>query len=93
MPDDLFFLIVMSRWAIARAFFAASAMSARDKLATFLQASAVKIYRSTLRYGPLDSTAEQRFMERLDASLGFPIADTASLIESCRRFAGAVAPR
>ena len=93
MPDDVFFLIVMSRWAIARAFIAASATAGPDKLATFLQASAVKIYRSTLRYGPLDSDAERRFIERLDASLGFPVAETASLIVNCRRFAEAIVPR
>jgi hypothetical protein len=91
MPDDVFFLIVMSRWAIARAFLAASATSAGEKLAAFLQAAAVKIYRSTLRYGPLDPDAEQGLIERLDASLGFPSADTVRLIESCRRFAADVA--
>ncbi len=93
MPDDVFFLIVMSRWAIARAFLSASATSARDKLSTILQESAVKIYRSTLRFGPLDADAEQRFVERLDASLGFPKSDTSKLIEHCRRFADAVGAR
>ena len=93
MPDDVFFLIVMSRWAIARAFLAASATSAGDKLSTILQASAVNIYRSTLRYGPVDADAEQRFIERLDASLGFHQSDTNKLIEHCRQFAAAVRPQ
>jgi hypothetical protein len=90
MPDDTFFLVVMSRWAIARAVLAASAASARDKLGTFLQAAAVKIFRSTARFGPIDPEAEQRFIARLDLSLGFSGAETNSLIENCRRFAAAI---
>ena len=90
MPDDMFFLIVISRWAIARAFLAASGTVAGGNLATLLQASAVKIFRSTLRFGPVDADAEQRFIERLDKSLNFPDADTTRLIEHCRGFAIAV---
>lgn len=77
MPDDTFFLVVMSRWAIARAFLAALASSGSDKLVTFLQAAAVRIFRSTARIGPIDP--EQRFISRLDLSLGFSGAETNSL--------------
>ena len=87
MPDDMFFLIVMSRWAIVRAFLAVSAASTRDKLVPFLHAAAVKIYRSTLRFGPLDSEAEQRSIAGLDARLGYSSAETTKLIENCKKFA------
>ena len=90
MPDDVFFLIVMSRWAIARAFLAVSETSTGKQLSAILQASAVNIYRSTLRYGPLDEVAEQGFIERLDSSLGFQKPETENLIKHCRQFATAV---
>jgi hypothetical protein len=77
----------------AACFLAASATSVRDKLSTFLQASAVKIYRSTLRYGPLDADAEMRFIERLDYSLDFPQSDTVKQTEYCQRFVAVVGPR
>lgn len=93
MPDDVFFLIVMSRWAIARAFLAVSATSTGKQLSAILQASAINIYRSTLRYGPVDTEAEQKFIERLDASLGFLNSETKDLIEHCRQFAVAVGPK
>lgn len=89
MPDDVFYLIVMSRWAIAKAFIATSGSSAGKTLAPLLHAAALKIYRSTLRYGPLDFVAEQRFIEKLDGSLGFSKADTEKLIDQCRLFAAA----
>jgi hypothetical protein len=93
MPDDVFYLIVMSHWAIARAVAAASATPMGQRLTPFLQAAAVKIYRSTGRYGPLDSDAETRTVEKLDSSIGFSSADTAKLIESCRQFALSAATR
>jgi hypothetical protein len=93
MPDDVFYLIVMSRWAITRAFAATSATPSGDTLAPFLHAAALKIYRSTLRYGPVDPAAEQRFIEKLDASLGFSSGDTARLIGCCRQFAQSAMPQ
>lgn len=93
MPDDVFYLIAMSRWAITRAFAATSATPAGDKLAPFLHAAALKIYRSTLRYGPVEPAAEQRFIEKLDASLGFSSRDTAKLICYCRQFAQSAVPQ
>jgi hypothetical protein len=87
MPDDVFYLIAISRWAITRAFAATSATPVGTTLSPYLHAAALKIYRSTLRYGPLDPTAERRSIEKLDASLGFSSGDTAKLIGYCRRFA------
>lgn len=92
MPDDVFCLIAMSRWAIARALVATSATNEGKSLAPFLNGAAVKIYRSTLRFGPLDPNAEQDLIEKLDASLGFSSADTAKLIGRCRQLAAPLAP-
>jgi len=86
MPDDVFYLIAMSRWAIARAVAATGATSMGKKLTPFLQAAAIKIYRSALRYGPLNPEAERLTIEKLDSSVGFSSADTAKLTESCRQF-------
>ena len=38
----------------------------------------------------MDPEAEQRFITRLDLSLGFSDGETRNLIENCRRFAAAV---
>jgi hypothetical protein len=51
MPDDVFCLIAISRWAIVRALAATSAVNEGKSLAPFLHAATVKIYRSTLRFG------------------------------------------
>jgi hypothetical protein len=87
----MFFLIVISRWAIVRAFLAVSATSTGDRLKPILHAAAVKIYRSTLRFGPLDPEAEQRSIAGLDARLGYSTTETTKLIENCRKFAAVVA--
>ena len=61
-----------------------------DRLNRLGVSAAVKIFRSTARFGPIDAEAERRFIARLDLSLGFSGAETNSLIENCRRFAATV---
>jgi hypothetical protein len=89
MSDDMFFLIVMSRWAIVRAYLATTAPTP-ERIAPFLHEAAIKIYRSTLRFGPLDPEAEQRAVVGLDARLGYSIAETNKLIGIGRQFAAGV---
>jgi hypothetical protein len=91
MPDDVFFFVVMSRWAIARACIATVDVPGQAGIGRILQATAVKIYLASLRFGLLDGEDEHRFIGKLDEALGFSQAETASLLNECRRFAAIVA--
>ena len=90
MPVDVFILIAMSRWAMARAFLAVSATRGGIQRAKPFENLAIKIYRSSLRYGSVKTECERQFMENLDASLGFQTSETKDLIEQCRKFAAEV---
>jgi hypothetical protein len=87
MSDDYFILIVMSRWAIARAYLAVAAVPALGKLSQILLIAAATIYRSTQRFGSIDGEAERRLIEGLESTLGFSPSDTSVLIDQCRTFA------
>lgn len=93
VTDDIFFLIVMSRWAIARACLATADRAGKDGLTRILQSMAIKIYQASTRCGPVDAEAEYRFMIKLDEVLGFTEADTAKLVRECRRLAATVEAR
>lgn len=82
LPDDLFGLVVMSRWGIARAFIAATASD--ERLKSRIGSTAAQIYLATARLGPIDPEAEKRIIAQLDSSLGFSEADTETLIRYCR---------
>jgi hypothetical protein len=88
MTDDLFFLIVMSRWAIARA---CLSIIDNDRLGKILQTAAIEIYRSSARFGPLDPDEEYGVISKLDQGLGFSDKQTNELVKNCRRFAANVA--
>ena len=90
MPDDVFFLVVMSRWAVARAWLATMESASKGGLGKILQALAVKLYQSSARFGPLDAEAEHTFIGRLDAALGFSAAETERLVRDCRKFGALV---
>lgn len=90
IPDDLFFLIVMSRWAIARACLSTMDGAGNNHLRKILQTMAVKIYQASSRYGPLEGESEYGFIAKLDESLGFSEAETRKLVGDCRRFASTV---
>lgn len=90
IPDDLFFLIVMSRWTIARACLSTMDGVGNEHLGKILQTMAVKIYQASSRYGPLDGESEYGFIAKLDESLGFSEAETRKLVGDCRRFAATV---
>jgi hypothetical protein len=86
VTDDVFYLIVMSRWAIARACLAVMDEAKRDRLGKILQNMAVKVYQSSARFGPLDAESEHRFISKLDESVGFTERETRDLIRDCQRF-------
>ena len=87
MLDDIFVLIVMSRWAIVRVFLAVSATRAGNRRSEFVGKLAEKIYRSSFRYGPVHTESEREIIGKLDASLGFEMNETTDLNEQCRKFA------
>ena len=91
VTDDVFFLIVISRWAIARACLATMDGPRKDGLGKILQATAAKIYWASSQYGPFDAEAEYRFITKLDKAHGFSETETGQLIRDCRRFAAMVA--
>lgn len=90
IPDDLFFFIIISRWAITRACLSAMDGAGNDHLGKILQAMAVKIYQASSMYGPLNEEAEYGFIAKLDGSLGFSESETKKLVGDCRRFAATV---
>ena len=86
IPDDIVYLVIMTRWAITRAYLAVADLKAKQSLSDILQTAAVQIFRATTLFGPINTEAEQDVLTKLDGSLGFPEADTAKLVASWRDF-------
>lgn len=86
LPDDLFFLTAMSRWAMVRAFLAVAGVPRKEQLEKIIAATAVEVFQATLRIGILDADAEEDFVRRLDEALGFSADETAEFLRESRRF-------
>ena len=87
LPDDVFFLIAMTRWAIARAYRAVTDANRNDPLGKILEDMAVRIFEATSKLGPLDTEAEEKFILQLDRALGFSDVEAKTLVDSCKQFA------
>jgi hypothetical protein len=85
IPDDLFYLTAMSRWAIIRAVLAFAGIAKLEKLEGIIAATAAEVFRATMRIGVLDTEAEGDFVRRLDEALGFTPEQTAELLRESRR--------
>jgi hypothetical protein len=85
LPDDLFFLTAMSRWAVIRARLAVASVPNLEKLDQIIAGAAAEIFRSTTRLGALDADAEEEFVTRLDRALGFPESATKALLNEWRQ--------
>lgn len=79
LPYDCFALIVLSRWALARSVMAADG-SKQTQLAAFVTRSTVAIWKTTQSWPPLDATAEQDFVRKLDGALGIDPEETERLL-------------
>lgn len=84
MPDDVFALIIMSRWAISRAFMAVSETRHMGVLQKTLSDTVIKLYQATASFGAIDTFKEEDIIRQLDKSLGFSEQESQALIESSR---------
>jgi hypothetical protein len=89
LPDDLFFLTAMTRWAMVRALLAVAGVPKLEKLEKIIAAAAAEVFHATLRIGALDKEAEEDFVRRLDEALGFTSGETAECLNQCRRLLSA----
>ncbi len=87
MPDDVFALLIMSRWAIIRAFLAIPKAKNMAFLQNRLSDIAVKLYQATASLGPIDTIREEEIVRQLDKSIGFSVQESQALIENSRLFA------
>jgi len=89
LPDDMVAWIVLSRWAVARAFLAGKRTG--GFLATKIGDVARKIFIATASLGPIDPQAEEKMLRELDARIGVPTKDADDLILYTQnlRYAGA----
>jgi hypothetical protein len=86
LPDDMFFLTAMSRWAMVRALLAVAGASRLEALEKIIAGTAAEVFQATVRIGVLDAQAEEDFVRRLDEALGFTAEQTSELLTECRRF-------
>jgi hypothetical protein len=86
LPDDLFFLTAMSRWAMVRALLAVAGVPRLEQLEKIIAATAAEVFQATVRIGVLDADAEEDFVRRLDEALGFSAEQTADFLRESRRF-------
>jgi len=82
LPDDMVAWIVLSRWAIARAYLAGKRT---DNLASRIANIARKLFAATTSIGPIDAQAEARMLRELDGRMGVAPTDTDELILYVRR--------
>ena len=99
LHDDLYGLVVHSRWALARAYLLA--LDGDASLAQRISAAALEILPATHRLGPVNAEAERETMMLLDADLGCTRSQTEGLLRCYEKFetsaklkvaAGAAAP-
>lgn len=84
LPDDLFYLTAMSRWAMIRALLAVVGVVGLETLEKIIAATAAEVFKATLEFGALDLEAEERFVRRLDEVLGFSSRETDDLLRHAR---------
>lgn len=78
LPDDLVAWIVLSRWAIARAY-----LAGRDSagiLPKQIGDVARGVFTSTVALGPVELEAENKMMRELDARMGVKPSETEALV-------------
>lgn len=83
MADDVFAFVVASRWAIARSYL--STREESETHATHILRVAPGLFRSTMRFGPVDANAEAETMRLLDEGVGAGQDDSEELVEWCRQ--------
>ncbi len=86
LPDDLFFLTAMSRWATVRALLAVAGVPRLEQLEKIIAATAAEVFQATVLIGVLDADEEEDFVRRLDEALGFSAEQTADFLRESRRF-------
>lgn len=86
MPDDVFALIIMSRWAIIRAFLAVSETKNMALLQKTLSDTAIRLYQATSSLGLIDRIREEEIIRQLDKSIGYSEEESYALIQSIRSF-------
>ena len=98
LPDDIFGFIVVSRWALARAYLEAKSVDAKapnhkpSLLTVSLGRIGKEIYAATVAMGRVDAMEEKHTISEMDSDLGYNSAQTEDLMSSLRDFAAADKP-
>jgi hypothetical protein len=88
LPDDIFEMIVVSRWALGRTLIWLRADAVKDKkwmpsrAYLKLVAHAPEIYKATASLGPIDSLSELNAFQQQEEAFGFGDAETALLLST-----------
>lgn len=85
IPDDVFFLIAITRWAMIRARLATADLTGLETLDRIIAQTAAMVFHATQRFSNLDEAAEEEFVRKLDEALGFGAEETNALLGESRR--------
>lgn len=93
LPDDIYGFIVVSRWALGRAYLEAKCADARSrigkasKLTCSLRKMGSEIYAATAAKGQIDEIEERKTIAEMDQEIGCTSAQTEELLKCLREFA------
>lgn len=99
LPDDIYGFIVVSRWALARAYLEAKKSDAKaaDGKASLLTLSLSRIgkeiYAATVAMGRVDAKEERQTISEMDSDLGCTAAQTEELMRCLHDFAAGDEPK
>jgi hypothetical protein len=92
LPDDIYGFIVVSRWALARAYLEAKEVDAKlpngnpSLLTLGLSRIGKEIYAATVAMGRVDAMEERQTITEMDSDLGCTLAQTEELMRCLRDF-------
>jgi hypothetical protein len=92
LPDDIYKFIVVSRWALARAYLESKIDDAKvedgvaSKMTLTLSKIGKDIYAATAAMGPVDAEAEKQTISEMDAEIGCTSVQTEELMRCLREF-------
>lgn len=95
LPDDIYGFIVVSRWALARAYLEARKADAKapngkpSMLTLSLSRIGKEIYAATVAMGRVDEKEERQTISEMDSDLGCTSAQTEELLRCLNEFAAA----
>jgi len=99
LPDDIYGFIVVSRWALARAYLEAMKVDAKtpnippSKLTLSLRRIGKEIYAATVAMGQVDAMEERQTISEMDSDIGCTSAQTEELMRCLSDFGSEIDPK